>query len=169
MMKNYHPKQKAILLIYGSGGHKEQMVRLYKKIYAPIEASGIKLIGICENNAAISALLENHEVTPLRNKNKKIMTLIQAPISIVGSFIIILKLFNKYNICGVISTGPGIVIIPALFSKLKKAKVIYIESWSRITTISYTGKFMRFLSDVFYVQHEQLHKENPYSRYSGLL
>jgi beta-1,4-N-acetylglucosaminyltransferase len=56
----------------------------------------------------------------------------------------------------VVSTGSEIAI-PAFFvSKLLGVKTVFIESWSRITSPSGTGRIVYYMADGFFVQWEQL-------------
>ncbi|MDP3029141.1 MAG: hypothetical protein Q8O04_06545 [Deltaproteobacteria bacterium] len=46
---------------------------------------------------------------------------------------------------------------------------IFIESWSRVTTKSTTGKICYYLSDLFFVQWPELIKRYPKAIYAGRL
>ncbi|TWX63301.1 hypothetical protein ESZ39_17055 [Colwellia sp. C1TZA3] len=68
-----------------------------------------------------------------------------------------------------VSTGTGMVIIPALILRLINKKVIHIEDWSRFDSGSYTGKVMYYIADKFYVQNKSLLQKYPKAIYSGRL
>nr|WP_225349401.1 hypothetical protein [Limosilactobacillus reuteri] len=53
------------------------------------------------------------------------------------------------------------------FAKLMKKKVIYIESFARITTPSLTGKILYHFADLFIVQWKELLKVYPKAKYFG--
>ncbi|WP_191976308.1 hypothetical protein [Limosilactobacillus reuteri] len=48
-----------------------------------------------------------------------------------------------------------------------KKKVIYIESFARITTPSLTGKILYHFADLFIVQWKELLKVYPKAKYFG--
>ncbi|HAO9336376.1 TPA: polysaccharide biosynthesis protein, partial [Escherichia coli] len=48
-------------------------------------------------------------------------------------------------------------------------KVIYIETWSRFTTYSLSGRIMYRLSNKFYIQNKSLLELYPKAIYSGRL
>ena len=64
----------------------------------------------------------------------------------------------------VISTGASIAIGFAILAKLFRKRFIYIESISRSTDISLTGKVVYLLADEFFVQNPNLC--NKYTRVS---
>ncbi len=79
------------------------------------------------------------------------------------------KLVLKYNIKIIITTGPGMAIPAALVAKLLRVEIIHIETWSRFSTYSLSGRIMYHLADKFYVQNESLLKLYPEAIYSGRL
>jgi beta-1,4-N-acetylglucosaminyltransferase len=80
-----------------------------------------------------------------------------------------MKLYSKYEIQAIVSTGPGIAIPISLYFKIKGVKIIFIETWSRFETQSLTGKWMYKIADNFYFQNQSLKKIYPNAVWSGLL
>lgn len=162
-------KEKVILFINGTGGHKAQMIRLLRKMDIENQASSIKLIGLCEKGAGLDEYDEYYEVNPMRDKHSHLKTFITAPVLILKTSYLILKLLKDYNIEVLISTGPGIVTLPSIIFKVLNKKIIFIETWSRYETQSFTGKVMSKLADEFYVQNKSLLKIYSNAIYSGRL
>lgn len=69
----------------------------------------------------------------------------------------------------IISTGALITFPVCLWGRMRGAKVIYIESFARVSTLSLTGKFMRKIADLYIVQSETLLKYCPEAVYVGSL
>ena len=93
-------------------------------------------------------------------------------IHVVGLFWHAKNLFEivrKYNVVGLLSTGPGIAIIPSLFFRVFSVPIVFIETWSRFETKSFTGKVMYMVADKFYVQTREQLKYYPKAIYSGML
>ncbi|WP_438768714.1 PssD/Cps14F family polysaccharide biosynthesis glycosyltransferase [Limosilactobacillus reuteri] len=67
----------------------------------------------------------------------------------------------------IISTGALTTVPICIFAKLMKKKVIYIESFARITTPSLTGKILYHFADLFIVQWKELLKVYPKAKYFG--
>ena len=67
----------------------------------------------------------------------------------------------------VICTGVLAMIPMCLIAKLCGKKLIYIESFAKVTTATETGKLMYHFADQFYVQWESMLKIYPKAIYLG--
>lgn len=67
----------------------------------------------------------------------------------------------------VISTGALATYPLCLLAKLRRKKVIYIESFARVDTPSLTGRMMVPLADLFIVQWEEMLSFYPKALYTG--
>ena len=56
----------------------------------------------------------------------------------------------------VITTGPALAVPIGLVARLSRVQLIFIETGSRIHRLSATGRIMRHLADLFFVQWEEL-------------
>lgn len=160
---------KTILLVYGEGGHKAQMIRLYQKFQEESASKELEFIGICENMQSIDKLKMNYSFSPLRDKFSMTKTIVMLPFSITKYIYTLIKIHVRHHPSAIISTGPGIAVITSIYFKLFSKKIIFVETWSRFTTASLTGKVMYRLSDKFYIQNKSLDKIFPKAIYSGLL
>ncbi|XKF02147.1 hypothetical protein LG313_02730 [Pseudoalteromonas mariniglutinosa] len=162
MPNNFQPK---LLLIYGRGGHKEQMKRLIIKMQNQHAFEFVSMADVTDEFNAT----EHLQCPEPRDK----FHLWKAPwqlayISAV-SFIQTLKLLKRHKITGIVSTGPGMAVIPSLLFRLLGKKVVYIESWSRFYSASATGLFMYKIANQFYVQNKSMLEKYPKATYSGRL
>ncbi|HAS0848176.1 TPA: polysaccharide biosynthesis protein, partial [Enterobacter hormaechei subsp. xiangfangensis] len=90
----------------------------------------------------------------------------------LGPLNIFLKTFliiRRTNCRAIVTTGPGIAISAAIAAKLLNVKIIHIETWSRFTTRSFSGRIMYHLASKFYVQNESLLQLYPKAIFSGRL
>jgi hypothetical protein len=46
-------RKEAVLLVYGEGGHRAQMKRLYAQLKPELTARGIEAVGVCEYEDSI--------------------------------------------------------------------------------------------------------------------
>jgi len=70
----------------------------------------------------------------------------------------------------ILSTGAGPVVPFALVGRLLfRVRVIYIETITRISRPSLTGRLMYWLSHEFFYQHQSLEKYFPKGKYGGPL
>lgn len=161
-------RPKAILLIYGEGGHKSQMSRLFELFKDSVPFGKFEFLGVCENNHEIDGIV-NYSLSPFRDKYSYSRSVINLPHRIFTYFSLLFFLVRHFHIVGIISTGPGIVVIPSIFFKLLGVPIVYIETWSRFCTQSLSGKVMYRLSNRFYVQNIEQLKYYKNGIYGGLL
>jgi len=159
-------KAKAILFINGTGGHKEQMLRLLNLLEVDKD---VKKIGLSEKNACLDELERCIEVSPVRDKHSHVKSFFTVPYYLFFVFFQTIYLLMKYEVIGIVSTGPGIVVIPAILFKIIGKKIVFIETWSRFKTKSLTGKMMHKIADKFYVQNKTLQSSYDNAIYSGRL
>lgn len=158
-----------LVIAYGSGGHAAQAKRLEKYLIENNLTEKDKIYYILESDVngehdSSNTLL----VSSLRHKYSKISSffmIFKIPFSIfkISRFIVV------NNISVVISPGPGCAIISAVSCKITRKKFIFIESWSRFTTLSFSGKICKLLADDFYVQNKSLLRMNKFAKYVGKL
>lgn len=160
-------KTKVILLVYGDGGHKEQMKRLYSKI-ASLDPK-YEFISISEEKRPLNTKIYNYTIPPFRNKYSYIKSFLNIPLMIKKYISTLITINKKYEVMGIISTGPGMIIPISLYYKINNKKIVFIETWSRFETQSLTGKFMYKIADKFYIQNSSLQKIYPNGIYGGLL
>ncbi len=93
----------------------------------------------------------------------------------VASFKTLLSFASALHICltvrpdAILGSGPALMVPIAIASKLLRSKVIFVETGSRVTQLSRTGKIMLRLADLFFVQWEPLSKTYPRTIFAGRL
>ena len=161
-------KENSILLVYGGGGHSEQMKRLVEGLKANPAHRKLKFISICNRDVKKPVTAEYHYVKiPLFKKN--FMEIYKLPISLWNCLSLAVKLSRSNKVKYIVSTGPGIGIIFTLLYKLLGKKIIFMETWSRFYSKSLTGKFIYYWADYFFIQNETLANIYPKSIYKGRL
>ena len=141
-----------ICLACSHGGHLTQILEL-------VEAFEGHETFFLTYDSVRTRKLENAYLLPIIGTN---------PWRMAMSILRIGQIFRRERPDVVVSTGSEIAI-PAFFvSKLLGAKTLFIETWSRITSPSGTGRIAYFMADVFFVQWEQLlNCYGPKARYEG--
>ena len=66
-----------------------------------------------------------------------------------------------------ITTGVLAVVPLALIVKLHRRKLVYIESFAKVTSKTLSGKLLYKFADQFYVQWESMLKLYPKAIYKG--
>jgi UDP-N-acetylglucosamine:LPS N-acetylglucosamine transferase len=159
-------KSKIVFLCYGEGGHKAEMERLFSMLNS--QDDNITYIGLCEGQYA-SKKMKNHLLLPMRSKYNKLVSLALFPCAVFYNLFKIIFLVIRYNPEGLVSTGPGSVLLPAAVFKVLRRKIVYIETGCRFYTKSLSGRFLSGLADKFYVQNTELLNLYPNAVYGGLL
>lgn len=159
---------KQILLVYGSGGHNEQMKRLYNKLL--VKNNNLEFISICDNDVKNKLTTKVYTITSVTDKFSYINLALKLPLKIISIVKVLNQIKNENEIDYIISSGPGIAIIVSLFFKFfTKTKIIHIETWSRFYSKSLTGRFMYYIANDFFVQNQELLKLYPNAKYKGRL
>ncbi len=92
------------------------------------------------------------------------------PITLLVSFFSILRIFLRHRPHMIFSTGSEIALPAFLLGKfLFGAKVVYVECFTRIKTLSLTGKIVYGFSDRFLVQWPELAARYDRALYRGRL
>jgi beta-1,4-N-acetylglucosaminyltransferase len=157
-------KKNAIIFLAGEGGHFEQARRLYHSLLLSEKNELIVFTDVLNKN--IDEKLKHEVLGSLRDKDGF------SPIGAFSYFVKACKMTisycRKYRV-SIISTGPGISIIPSIIVKILGGKVIHIETWSRFYSKSGAGKIMYLISDKFYIQNKELSLVYPKGIYAGRL
>lgn len=85
----------------------------------------------------------------------------------VANAILSLRLFLRERPDVVVCTGVLATIPMCLIAKAYGAKVVYIESFAKISSPTETGKFLHRFADRFYVQWKPMLDVYPDARYIG--
>ena len=89
--------------------------------------------------------------------------------TIIKQSVSILKVYKRYNIVGVISTGPGVSFLPTFILYVLGIKTVGFESWSRFSKPSLSGRFFSKFVNLFFVQNESMLKSYKKALFKGRL
>ncbi|WLR61560.1 PssD/Cps14F family polysaccharide biosynthesis glycosyltransferase [Guptibacillus hwajinpoensis] len=76
-------------------------------------------------------------------------------------------IYNKPDI--IISTGAGAIIPLCILGKLFGSKIIFIESFAKVSSPTITGRVIYLLADQFYVQWEGMLNYYPKAKFKGTI
>jgi beta-1,4-N-acetylglucosaminyltransferase len=144
-----------VLLVCSPGGHLQQMLAL-KPAWGDMDRAWVTLSG-----ADVGYLLADEMVT-LGNgpTNRSIWRLI----SNIG---LAWQLLRSDRPDAILSTGAGLAVPFFLIGKLLRIRLVYVESVTRIETISLSGKLVYRLADRFFVQWPQAAEHRHRADYAG--
>jgi beta-1,4-N-acetylglucosaminyltransferase len=69
----------------------------------------------------------------------------------------------------VLSSGPAVAVPVCVLARLAGTKVIFVETGSRVTALSLTGRIMYHVATLFFVQWPELAQRYPKAVYAGRL
>lgn len=140
-----------------SGGHYEQLLML-KPLMEKYDSF------VVTEKTAYTSTFKDEKIYYLKQVNRKERTVIPY---MIGNIFRSLKIYKKERPDVVVCTGALATIPICLIAKLYRKKLIYIESFARITSSSKTGKFLYKFADQFYVQWPQMKEIYPNATYLG--
>lgn len=144
-----------ICLISSSGGHYEQLLML-KRLNEKFE-----VFFVTEKTPYNGNETNTYYVQQINRKE------FLFPYYLVKILFQTVRILVKEKPDAILSTGVLSAIPMLLLGKLFRKKIIYIESFAKISTPTQTGKFIYKFADVFIVQWETLKKFYPNAVYLG--
>ena len=155
MKKNNTSKK--ICFAASSGGHLEQILML-KPLMKKYDSFLVTEQTSYQNNNPDIRTLYLKQVN--RREKKFPLLLFQNTVSAV-------KILHREKPDVIISTGVLAVVPLCILGKLTGRKLIYIESFAKVTSPTLTGKILYRFADQFYVQWEPMLKVYPKAIFLG--
>ena len=149
--------EKKICFAASSGGHLEQLLML-KPIMEKYDSF------ILTEKTDYGSDIKGKKVYYLNQVNRKEKSFL--PNMVINLFKTI-QIYIKEKPDIVICTGVLAMIPMCLIAKLCNKKLIYIESFAKVTSGTETGKLMYKFADKFYVQWEQMLEIYPNAIFKG--
>ncbi|MCI9219925.1 MAG: polysaccharide biosynthesis protein [Lachnospiraceae bacterium] len=150
-------KIKKVCFAASSGGHYEQLMML-KPIMKKYDSF------VITEKTLYDVETKGEKIYFIRQVNRREKGLI-AKMLVNAAKSIKIYLSEKPDI--VICTGVLAMIPMCLIAKMAGKKLIFIESFAKVTTGTQTGKFLYKYADQFYVQWESMLKIYPKAIYLG--
>jgi UDP-N-acetylglucosamine:LPS N-acetylglucosamine transferase len=144
-----------VLLVCSPGGHLQQMLAL-EPAWRGMDRSWVTLAG-----ADVGYLLAEETVTLGNGPTNRSL---KALISNLG---LAWRLLRRDRPDAILSTGAGLAVPFFLIGKLLGIRLVYVESVTRIETISLSGKLVYRLADRFFVQWPQAAEGRRRAAYAG--
>jgi UDP-N-acetylglucosamine:LPS N-acetylglucosamine transferase len=150
-------EDKKIAFVASSGGHLEEISRL-----KGVEKSYDCFLVTEKSDFEIKDFCEKKYYVPMMNRRQ--LTFLP---KFIWLFFRTLGILLKEKPDFIITTGALVAYPFCVVGKMLGIKVIYVESFARVTEPSLTGKLVYNLSDLFMVQWEDMLKEYPKSMLGG--
>jgi UDP-N-acetylglucosamine:LPS N-acetylglucosamine transferase len=154
-----------LLIVLGDGGHSAEMLQLLDLLGDNYQYNYMMADNDQISESKIKWDGPVYRVLPLRRKRLSDNSLLGPIKAIYQQF----KVLLQVRPAAILSTGANIAIPVSLFGRLMGAKVIHVETGSRVYAMSSTGKVMYRLANMFFVQWEPLQEKYPEAIYAGRL
>jgi len=159
----------SVLVVLGGGGHTTEILHLVDLLGPGYEYEYLVAVEDDQSAAKIRHTGSIYRVPrPRLRPGKRRHPLIDPWLSL-RCFASAFPLMRRVRPSIVLTTGPWIGVITGIAARLLGIRVVFVETGSRLTTLSFTGKAMRFLADDFFVQSRELTSLVPNARYAGRL
>ncbi|KAI9205095.1 oligosaccharide biosynthesis protein Alg14-like protein [Polychytrium aggregatum] len=180
----------ATCIILGSGGHTSEMFRLLKAL--PTGQFDPRIYVMAQSDHISDAKMKEFEEERLRRVPNGIRTgkaecvriprarEVGQPFStVLPSFLRAVyasfAIFWKHDPELIICNGPGTCLPICLIAYalrilfIRRVRIVYVESYARVSTLSFTGKIMYWIADRFIVQWYPLREKYWKAEYLGRL
>jgi beta-1,4-N-acetylglucosaminyltransferase len=154
-----------VLVVLGGGGHSPEMLRLLELLGPTYEYSYMMMTTDSISEGKITWKGPIYRVPMPLGKHSSDRN----PIRVIGPVLRQLIVLLRARPKAILSTGANIAVPISVFGRLMGAKIIYIETGSRVYAMSSTGKLMYRIAHLFFVQWEPLQKDYPRAIYAGRL
>jgi len=155
-----------VLVVLGDGGHTTEILRL------------VELMGPTYDYCYLAALEDDHSpqriaipgpIHRIRRPRGKSESWPGTAWRLVVSLVQALRICHRVRPLAVLGSGPSVMVPVALIARMLGSKIIFVETGSRVTALSLTGKIMLRLADLYFVQWKQLQERYPNTVYAGRL
>ncbi len=160
-------EKKKMLIVFGRGGHTEQLSRLVNKL-----GSRFNYEYVIGKEDKTSEQKIKYPGKVYRVLNPRLMTdksLFIVALKMVPSTFGAIKVLFSTKADVVLSAGPSLAIPFFVLGKIFRKKTIFVESWVRVRHKSMTGKLVYRFSDLFFVQWPEMCEVYPKAVYAGRL
>lgn len=158
-----------LLVVLGEGGHTTEMLRLIDLLGEVYDYHYLLVAEDDQSAARIRRPGPIHRVPRPRFDPGKKHHPLRDPWLTLACLAAVVPLLLRLRPDAILSTGPWIAVPVGLVARLLGIRVIFIETGSRVTRLSATGRVMYRLADLFFVQWEELLPKAPRAIYAGRL
>ena len=148
---------KKICFTASTGGHFEQLMML-KPLMDEYDSF------IVTEKIGYSVIKDDRKIYYIKQVNRHEKDFI---FKMIVNFFKSFRIFMKEKPDIIISTGAVATIPMCLLGKVLRKKIIFIESFAKVTSPTLTGNLMYKFADQFYVQWEQMKEHYPNAIFKG--
>lgn len=149
------PRARGVLLVASSGGHLLQLVQLRDEWSRPART------WVTFDTSDAHSLLSGEDVVYAHYPTNRSLK------NLVRNAFLAFRVLRQVRPIAVITTGSGVAVPFCYLGRLMRLRVIFIESFSRITQPSLTARLVYPIASEFFIQWPGLSRRFPRARYEG--
>ncbi len=162
----YEAEKIKLLVVLGEGGHTAELLNLVELLGPHYD---YHYIVSKEDNLSTNRIKYPGPIYYLTRPRGKHTGNLSATLRLGWAGMQTLGVLLRIRPLAVVSTGPAIAVPVSLIGKLLGARIIFVETGSRVKTLSLTGRIMYRWADLFFVQWPYLKERLPRAIYAGRL
>jgi hypothetical protein len=143
------------LLVCSPGGHLVQMLSL-EPAWRDLEAKWVTLPG-----ADVDFLLDGHEVVLGHGPTNRSLK------NLVRNFRLAWRTVRDYRPNVILSTGAALAVPFFIVGRLHRTRCVYVESFTRVNNLSWSGRIVYPFAHAFFVQWPSLTKRFRKAKHVG--
>lgn len=155
-----------MLVALGEGGHTKEMITLVDMLGDDLEYAYMVVQDDVISEKKIRRPGPIYRVQRPRDKQHR---LLRDAFKTVRGCWQAWRILRDYRPDAVVSTGPSVAVPVCLMARLLGIKVLFVETGSRVTALSTTGRIMYRVAHLFFVQWPELAERYPRAIYAGRL
>ena len=147
----------SLVIVCSSGGHLLQMLEL-REAWEPFSRVWVTF----DKADTRSLLCEERVIHAYGPTNRNVPNLLR-------NLRLAEEVIRHERPSAILTTGAGVAVPFAWIARLRGARVLYVESFTRIAGLSLSGRMIAPIADGTYVQWPELAAATPKTRYAGNL
>ena len=155
-----------ILVALGEGGHTKEMLTLVDMLG---DHFSYGYLIVQDDEVSESKLRRPGPIFRIVRPRDKEHHLLKDVFKTFGSGWQSLRALRRFRPGAVLSSGPSVAVPICVLARLLGIKVIFVETGSRVTALSMTGRIMYRVAHLFFVQWPELQEHYPKAIYAGRL
>jgi beta-1,4-N-acetylglucosaminyltransferase len=149
--------ERPLLLVCSSGGHLLQLVAL-REAWGDLPRTWVTF-----DKPDARSLLSGEDVRYAFGPTNRSLR------AFARNLLLAARLLRRLRPAAMVTTGAGVAVPFAWLARLRRIPIVYVESLTRITELSLSGRMIAPVASRLYVQWPELAEAEPRARYAGHL